>query len=94
VRAASERELRIPDDFRLAAAVDSHQARDADVTAIDLRPHAQGEAAVGLLLDRLAGKRRDAPLITPSALRVRNSTGTGPSRKLGPEPLGERAVTP
>jgi DNA-binding LacI/PurR family transcriptional regulator len=74
LRAASERERRIPGDVRLAAALDSHQARDADVTAIDLRPHAQGEAAVRLLLDRLAGARREAPLITPAALRVRRST--------------------
>jgi DNA-binding LacI/PurR family transcriptional regulator len=94
MRAAGERGLRIPDDFRLAAAVDSHQARDAGVTAIDLRPQAQGEAAVGLLLDRLAGARRDAPLITPAALRVRGSTQDGPTLELGPGPLGERAATP
>ncbi|WP_028062708.1 LacI family DNA-binding transcriptional regulator [Solirubrobacter soli] len=74
LRAATERGLRFPDDLRLAAAVDSHQARDADVTAIDLRPGAQGEAAIALLLERLAGERRDAPLITPSALRVRGSS--------------------
>jgi DNA-binding LacI/PurR family transcriptional regulator len=74
LRAAAERGLRVPGDLRVAAAVDSHQARDAGVTAIDLDPHAQGEAAIALLLDRLAGERRDAPLITPAELRVRTST--------------------
>lgn len=74
LRAATERGLRIPEDLRLAAGVDSHQARDADVTAIDLRPHAQGEAAIALLLERLAGERRDAPLITAAELHRRGST--------------------
>jgi DNA-binding LacI/PurR family transcriptional regulator len=74
LRAAAERDLRVPEDLRLATALDSHHARDADVTAIDLRPHAQGEAAVSLLLERLAGDRRDGPLITPAALRVRTSS--------------------
>jgi DNA-binding LacI/PurR family transcriptional regulator len=74
LRAATERGLRIPDDLRVAAAVDSHQARDADVTAIDLRPHAQGEAAIALVLERLAGERREQPLITAAELRLRGST--------------------
>ena len=74
LRAATERGLRIPDDLRVAAAVDGHQARDADVTAIDLRPHAQGEAAIGLVLERLAGERREQPLITAAELRLRGST--------------------
>ena len=37
-RAATERGPRIREDLRVAAAVDSHQARDGDVTAIDLHP--------------------------------------------------------
>ena len=74
LRAATERGLRIPEDLRVAAAVDSHQARDADVTAIDLRPHAQGEAAIALVLERLAGERREQPLITAAELRLRGST--------------------
>ncbi|WP_272598877.1 LacI family DNA-binding transcriptional regulator [Solirubrobacter ginsenosidimutans] len=72
--AALDLGLRIPQDLRVAAALDSHQARDADVTAIDLRPDAQGEAAIALLLERLAGAERDAPLITASELMVRGST--------------------
>jgi DNA-binding LacI/PurR family transcriptional regulator len=74
LRAAGERGLRIPQQLRVAAAVDSHQARDADVTAIDLHPQAQGEAAIALLLQRLAGERREAPLTTASALRLRGTT--------------------
>ena len=74
LRAATERGLRIPDDVRVAAAVDSHQARDADVTAIDLRPRAQGAAAIQLVLERLAGERRSEPLITTAELRVRSSS--------------------
>lgn len=74
LRAATERGLRIPDDVRVAAAVDSHQARDADVTAIDLRPRAQGAAAIQLVLERLAGERRSEPLITAAELRVRSSS--------------------
>jgi LacI family transcriptional regulator len=74
LRAAGERGLRIPQQLRVAAAVDSHQARDADVTAIDLHPQAQGEAAIALLLQRLAGERREAPLTTTSALRLRGTT--------------------
>ena len=58
----------------MAAAVDSHQARDADVTAIDLHPQAQGEAAIALLLQRLAGEQRDTPLTTEAALRLRGTT--------------------
>jgi DNA-binding LacI/PurR family transcriptional regulator len=74
LRAATERGLRIPEDLRVAAAVDSHQARDAGVTAIDLRPHAQGEAAIALVLERLNGERREQPLITAAELHVRGST--------------------
>ncbi len=74
LRAASERGLRIPEDLRVATAIDSHQARDADVTAIDLHPQAQGEAAIALLLQRLAGERRDAPHTTAAALRLRGTT--------------------
>jgi DNA-binding LacI/PurR family transcriptional regulator len=74
LRAATERGLRIPEDLRVAAAVDSHQARDAGVTAIDLRPHAQGEAAIALVLERLNGERREQPLITAAEQHVRGST--------------------
>lgn len=72
--AALDLGLRIPEDLRVAAALDSHHARDADVTAIDLKPGAQAEAAIGLLLDRLAGAKRAEPLITDAELMVRGST--------------------
>ena len=74
LRAAAERGLRIPDELRVATAIDCRQARDADVTAIDLRPDAQGEAAIALLLERLSGADRSEPLITEAELKLRGST--------------------
>jgi DNA-binding LacI/PurR family transcriptional regulator len=76
LRAARERGLRVPDDLRVAAAVDSAQARDADppVTAIDLQPDVQGAAAVTMLVELLAGGAPAAPQLTPAVLRVRAST--------------------
>jgi DNA-binding LacI/PurR family transcriptional regulator len=78
LRAARERELRVPADLRVAAAVDSPQARDADppVTAIDLQPDLQGAAAVEMLIELLAGDQPAGPQITPAILRVRASTAT------------------
>ena len=76
LRAARERGLRVPDDLRVAAAVDSPQARDADppVTAIDLQPDVQGAAAVAMLVELLAGGAPAAPQLTPAVLRIREST--------------------
>jgi DNA-binding LacI/PurR family transcriptional regulator len=77
LRAARERGLRVPADLRVAAAVDSPQARDADppVTAIDLQPELQGAAAVEMLVELLAGREPDGPRIIPAVLHARASTG-------------------
>ena len=68
LRAARERDLGVPADLRVAAAVDSPQARDADppVTAIDLQPDLQGAAAVEMLIELLAGDQPAGPQITPA----------------------------
>ncbi len=76
LRAARQRGLRVPDDLRVAAAVDSPQARDADppVTAIDLQPEVQGAAAAAMLVELLAGGTPPALQLTPAVLRLRAST--------------------
>ena len=81
LRAARDRGMRVPGNLRVAAAVDSPQARDADppVTAIDLQPDVQGAAAVEMLIEILAGGEPDGPLITPAVLHVRASTSRGAS---------------
>ncbi|GAA3653316.1 LacI family DNA-binding transcriptional regulator [Nocardioides ginsengisoli] len=71
---------RIPDDVMVAVGVDSRSAlqNDPPLTAIDLHPHQQGEAAVRLLLDRLAhDAARPDPVIVPSTLHRRASTHRG-----------------
>lgn len=76
LRAAHERGLRVPGDLRIAAGVDSSQARLADppITAIDLRPAATGRAAVDMLLARIEGAAVPAPQIVAAKLHVRAST--------------------
>lgn len=71
---------RIPDDVMVAIGVDSRSAvqNDPPLTAIDLHPHQQGEAAVRLLLERLAhDAARPDPVIVPSTLHRRASTERG-----------------
>lgn len=46
--------LRVPDDVRVAAAVDGRDAQAAGITALDLLPRAHAEAGIELLLERLA----------------------------------------
>jgi DNA-binding LacI/PurR family transcriptional regulator len=79
LRAARERGLLVPQDLRVAAAVDSPQARDADppVTAIDLQPDVQGAAAAEMLVAILGGDEPAAPCMTEAELRVRASTLIG-----------------
>jgi DNA-binding LacI/PurR family transcriptional regulator len=76
LRAARERGLAVPGELRLAAAVDSPGARDADppITAIDLQPDLQGAAAAEMLIDILGGGEPAGPHITPAVLRVRASS--------------------
>ena len=66
----------IPDELMVATGIDSHEAREASpaVTAIDILPARQGEAAAEMLMARLAGEPVEAPAITPAQLHVRAST--------------------
>jgi DNA-binding LacI/PurR family transcriptional regulator len=76
VQAASAVGRRIPDELLIAASVDSVQAREGEppVTAFDLHPERQAEAAVEMLLARLSGKDVEAPQHIPATLRLRAST--------------------
>jgi DNA-binding LacI/PurR family transcriptional regulator len=76
LRAAKASGRKVPEDLLIAAGVDSAQSREGDppVTALDLHPERQAEAAVGMLLTRLNGEPVDAPCYIPATLRVRAST--------------------
>jgi DNA-binding LacI/PurR family transcriptional regulator len=76
IRAARERGLSIPDDLLLATCIDSHEARVANppVTAIDIQPERQGEAAAELLIARLEGRDVARPRTTAFELRIRASS--------------------
>lgn len=76
VQAASAVGRRIPDELLIAASVDSMQARDVEppVTAFDLHPERQAEAAVEMLLARLNGKDVEAPQLITGTLMLRAST--------------------
>lgn len=76
LRAARERGLRVPEDLRIGAGVDSHLMLTGDppITALDLRPSIVGEAAVELLIARIEGETPRHATV-PAELRVRASTG-------------------
>jgi DNA-binding LacI/PurR family transcriptional regulator len=78
LRGAKAAGRRVPEELLLAAGVDSFQAREGDppVTALDLHPERQAEAAVQMLLARLDGGQPEAPCYIPATLRLRASTGT------------------
>ncbi len=74
-RAARDLGLRCPQDVLIAQDIDGarEQVADPSITAIDLRPDLQAEAAVSLLLGLLRGE--DLPsTVTPVELRLRTST--------------------
>lgn len=75
-RAAKEVGRRVPDELLVAAGVDSVHAREGDppVTALDLHPERQAEAAVEVLLCRLDGTEVAVPRHIPATLRLRAST--------------------
>lgn len=77
LRAAKAAGRRVPQELLIAAGVDSIHAREGDppVTALDLHPERQAEAAVTMLLARLDGSPVQAPQHIPAALRRRASTG-------------------
>jgi DNA-binding LacI/PurR family transcriptional regulator len=75
--AAQQAGLRVPEDLRVAAAVDGADARASGITALDLMPRAQAEAGVELLLERLSGGA-PAERLVGAQLRARASTGRRP----------------
>lgn len=78
LRAAKEAGRSVPGELLIAAGVDSIHAREGDppVTALDLHPERQAEAAVEMLLTRLADGQVEAPRHIAATLRLRASTGT------------------
>jgi DNA-binding LacI/PurR family transcriptional regulator len=86
LRAASVCGKQVPGELLLAAGVDGAEAREGDppVSALELHPERQAEAAVELLLARLNGDQAPAPTYIPVTLHVRASTGapqrTAPAR--------------
>ena len=80
LRAAAACGRRIPADLLVAAGVDCVQAREGDppVSALDLHPERQAEAAVEMLLARLDGEQAEAPVYVRATLRLRASTAAGP----------------
>lgn len=77
LRAAKAAGRDIPGELLLAAGVDGVHAREGEppVTALDLHPELQAEAAVEMLLARLAGEPAEAPRYVDATLQVRASTG-------------------
>lgn len=75
LRGAKAAGRRVPEELLIAAGVDSVQAREGDppVTALDLHPERQAEAAVQMLLARLDGQAA-SPRYIPATLRLRAST--------------------
>ena len=79
LRAAKASGRQVPAGLLIAAGVDCAQAREGDppVTALDLHPERQAEAAVEMLLARLDGAAVTAPAHVTPTLRVRASTAPG-----------------
>jgi DNA-binding LacI/PurR family transcriptional regulator len=55
LEAARRAGLRVPQDLRVAAAVDGRDAQADGITALDLLPREHAQAGIELLLERLAG---------------------------------------
>jgi DNA-binding LacI/PurR family transcriptional regulator len=77
LRAAKTVGREVPRELLLAAGVDGALAREGDprVTALDHHPELIAEAAVEMLIARLAGDSVEAPRHIEATLRVRASTG-------------------
>jgi DNA-binding LacI/PurR family transcriptional regulator len=77
VRAANACGRRVPGELLLAAGVDGAHAREGEppITALELHPEREAEAAVEMLLARLNGEQPEAPAYVQSTLHVRASTG-------------------
>lgn len=77
LRAAKAAGRTVPGELLIVAGVDSIQAREGDppVTALDLHPERQAEAAVEMLLAQLDGGEMEAPRHIPATLLLRASSG-------------------
>jgi DNA-binding LacI/PurR family transcriptional regulator len=77
VRAANACGRQVPGELLLAAGVDGAHAREGDppITALELHPERQAEAAVEMLLARLNGEQPQAPAYIQATLHERASTG-------------------
>ncbi|MFW3118945.1 LacI family transcriptional regulator [Mycolicibacterium mageritense DSM 44476 = CIP 104973] len=76
VAACRDRGLRIPQDVLLVGGIDGREARENDppITALDLHPDRQAQAAVELLIDRIDGRDAPGPVHVTSTLQVRASS--------------------
>jgi DNA-binding LacI/PurR family transcriptional regulator len=76
LRAAHAAGRTIPGDLLVAAGVDSVPAREGEppITALDLHPELQAEAAVEMLLARVAGEPDQGPRHIDATLQIRAST--------------------
>jgi DNA-binding LacI/PurR family transcriptional regulator len=76
LRAAKAAGRAVPGDLMLAAGVDGDPAREGDppITALDLHPELQAEAAIEMLLARVAGDPGQGPRHIDATLRIRAST--------------------
>jgi DNA-binding LacI/PurR family transcriptional regulator len=76
LRAAKAAGRTVPADLLLAAGVDSVPAREGEppITALDLHPERQAEAAVEMLLARVAGDSHQGPRHIDATLEIRAST--------------------
>jgi len=82
LRAAQASGKRVPGELLLAAGVDGANAWEGDppVTALELHPERQAEAAVTMLLARLDGEDVQSQTHIGATLNIRASTGGSPDR--------------
>ncbi|WP_300683143.1 LacI family DNA-binding transcriptional regulator [Nocardioides sp.] len=76
LRACRDRGLRVPEDLLLVSGNDGRATRESNppVTAIDLDPIRQTEAAVAMLVDLIDGRHPEVPVRLSSRLLVRESS--------------------
>jgi DNA-binding LacI/PurR family transcriptional regulator len=74
--AARTHRIDVPGELLVATGTDCAEARfgTPSVTAIDVMPAEQGSAAANMLVDLVEGIEHERPVVSPSQLRVRQST--------------------
>ncbi len=74
--AARDSDLEVPGELRVASMVDGVPLRDGDpsITAFDLDPVGQAEAAVERLLARIRGEKAPGPVVVEGRLIERDTT--------------------